>query len=202
MAELSASDVYEFTGGRLADDDGDGTTTDMLKAALTAARRECGWHVCPVKTETVIIDGPDSRILNLPTRKLNAVASVEEDGVSLNVSNLRWSAGGPPGLLSRPCSMRKVGRGWWTPEYQGVEITMTHGYTEAEAADWRHAVLSMVDQIGMVLTGGISQDMLVRKTVDDVTYGYANPFAAAADDALYSVNTILDDYRLPRLEFL
>jgi hypothetical protein len=203
MPELTAADVNEFTGGRLADDEGDGLTTDMLNAALAAARRAVGWHVSPARTaDVVIIDGPDSRILYLPTRKLNDLTSVDEDGTALVPSTaLRWNAGGPPGGHSEPVRVRKRSNGWWTDQYQSITVTMDHGYTEAEAADWRYAVLSMVNQMAMVTTG-VSEDMLIRKTVDDVTLGYASPFSAVAEEAVGSVSHILSDFALPVVEYM
>jgi len=203
MPELSAADVNEFTGGRLADDEGDGTTTDMLNAALAAARRAVGWHVSPVRTaDEVIIDGPDSRILYLPTRKLNDLTNVDEDGTTLvPATSLRWNAGSPPGGYSEPVRVRKRSNGWWTDQYQAIIVTMDHGYTEDEAADWRYAVLSMVNSMAMVTTG-VSEDMLIRKTVDDVTLGYASPFSALAEEAVGSVSRVLSDFALPVVEYM
>jgi hypothetical protein len=205
VAELEASDVATFTNGRLA---ADAVTQQMLDAAQITARRDAGWHVCPVRTDdTVIIDGPDSRILYLPTRKLVALTSIEEDGTALTplADKVSWSAGGPPGLLDGPVRVRKRGRGWWTPEYQGIEVTMTHGYTEEEAADWRRAVLSMVDQMALIPVAestGVSEFGLTRKQVDDVAYSYGNPYVAAAEDMILSMAHVFADYRLPRVEFM
>jgi hypothetical protein len=201
MPELTVGDAQTFTNDRLLASDAN--VQLMLDAALAMARRDCGWFVCPVTVgDEVVIDGPDSRILNLPTRKLNDLTEVTEDGVTLTLADLSWSAGGPPGLLERPVSVRKRGRGWWSAEYQAVTVTMDHGYTEEEAADWRYAVLSMVDQMaGYVVTGRSDAD-LVHKRVDDVAYTWANPYTAMAETALFSVRHIFDDYKLPRLEFL
>ena len=79
---------------------------------------------------------------------------------------------------------------------------MTHGYDDDEAADWRYAVLSMVDQIGQTLVSGHGEMDLVSKKVDDVTYRWADPYATAAESALYSVNNIFEGYCLPHVEFL
>ena len=198
MAELTAADVDLYTGGRLLANDPEVQRT--LSAALTIARREVGWHVSPVIEETVVLDGPGSRILNLPTRRLITLTSIEEDGTPLTLSDLTWSAGGPPGLLERPVSVRKRSRGWWSCDYQAVEVTMTHGYTEEEAADWRQAILQMVDQMSVATTAGRGDADLVTKRIDDVSYTWGAVSAGA--DALTSMNSILDDYRLPRLEFL
>jgi hypothetical protein len=207
VAELEASDVATFTNGRLP---GDAATQLMLDAALITARRDAGWHVCPVReNDVVVIDGPDSRILYLPTRKLadDGITVLKEDGVTLTplADKVSWSVGGPPGLLDGPVRVRKRGRGWWSAEYQAIEVTMTHGYTEEEAADWRRAVLSMVDQMALIPVAestGVSEFGLTRKQVDDVAYSYGNPYVAAAEDMILSMAHVFADYRLPRVEFM
>jgi hypothetical protein len=200
MGELTAADVDLYTGGRLLASDPEVQRT--LNAALVIARREVGWYVSPVIEETVVLDGPGSRILNLPTRRLLTLTSVEEDGTALTLTDLTWAAGGPPGLLERPVSVRKRSRGWWSCDYQAIEVVMTHGYTEDEAADWRQAILQMVDQMSVVNTSGRGDADLVSKRVDDVTYSWSPSYTAAGEDALIGMRSILDDYRLPRLEFL
>lgn len=202
MSELSASDVEEFTSGRLVDD---ALTQAILDAALVTARRHCGWHVSPVRVnDEVVLDGPESRILNLPTRKLIALTSVEEDSNLVDLSTLRWSAGGPPGILDRPVGVRKRSGGFWPCHYMAVTVTMTHGYTENEAADWRFAILSMVDRISMTtMAGATGGGMLTGKRIDDVAYTWASPLAGVgAENALYSVESILCNYELPRIEYL
>lgn len=203
MAEISGADLEAFTRDRL--DGSDPETIRMLSAALRVVRREMGWHVSPVKTaHTVVIDGPDSRILNLPTRKLVTLTSIVEDGTTLSLGTLRWSAGGLPEENARPVSVRKRSNGFWSGDYQAIAVTMTHGYTEAEAADWRQAIMTMVDQMSQVPIGssGISDAALRSKKVDDVTYGFDNSYIFMAENVLFSVEHILCDYRLPAIEFV
>jgi hypothetical protein len=83
---------------------------------------------------------------------------------------------------------------------------MDHGYTEAEAADWRQAILSMVDQMSSLPVSagaGRSDADLIRKTVADIEYQW-NPgqVMAMAEKVLISVSHILDSYRLPAVEFM
>lgn len=197
MGELTTSDVETFTGGRLID--GDEEVQRMLAAALVAARRYCGWHVSPVRlADTVVIDGPNSRILELPTRKLLQLVSVTESGVLRPLDSLRVSAAGP---RNRPAMVRKRSGGYWSGEYSDITVVMDHGFTEAEAADWRYAVLSMVDQIGSMHIGGGSEADLVSKKVDDVTYTWGR-YGAMAEESLMSVSSVLSDFTLPTLEFL
>lgn len=174
----------------------------MLAAALSVARREVGWHVSPVKTETMIIDGPGSRVLWLPTLKVVTKPTIIEDDVTLDVATYAPSAGNGPGLPRR-VALRKTSRGWWTDTYGGISVTMQHGFTEAEAADWRQMILSMVDQMSLVpVSGGtgVSEFGLTGKRVDDVDYRY-NAYAAMAEEVIFSVCNILDDYRLPSVEY-
>lgn len=200
MAELTTDDVEQFTGGRLLAADPE--VERMLDTALAVARRECGWNVSPVARVTLLLDGPGSRILSVPSRKIVDLVSVTENGTSLNIADLTWSAGGPPGLMERPAAIRKRNRGWWSEDYQSVEVVMDSGYTEEEAPDWRQAVLSMVDQMASLSSSGRGDSDLVSKRVDDVTYTYGNPYAGMAQQAVFGMGSIFDDYRLPRLEFM
>lgn len=201
MAELAVDDVESFTGGRLAASDDE--VARMLAAALRMARRYCGWSVNPVVTGfTVTLDGPGSRILALPTRKLITLTSLTEDDVVVDLATVRYSAGGPPGALERPVCVRKKSNGWWKSFYQCIDVVMTHGYTDEEAADWRYAVLSMVDQMGQVSASGRGGLDLLSKKVDDVTYRWGDPYADEAESMLHSVSNILDAYRIPSVDFM
>lgn len=192
MAELTAEDVEAFTNGRLTDDGGTGEVTRMLKAALTVARRYTGWVVSPVEEAAVfILDGPGGRKLHLPTGKILSVNTIEEDGDVTDSSVYAVSAN-VPGLV-----VRKTGR--WTRELAGITATVDHGYTEEEAADWRQAILTMVDQMSRVSTvQGVGP--LIRKKIDDVEYQWSDT-AAAAEEALFSVCNVLDFYRLMPVYF-
>lgn len=163
MAELAPNDVAAFTRSRLPADAG---TQLLIDAALAAARRYCGWHVSPVRTGDVVeVDGPGhtSAVLSLPTLHLLDVTDIVEDGVDVNVArDVYWSRTG-----------NVYKRGWargWTPG--PVVVTITHGYTEAEAADWRRAVLRLVDQMSLepfeAGTRPSSDVVRVREKVDDV----------------------------------
>lgn len=185
MADLTTADVEEFTGGRLAD--GDEQVQAMLDAALVRARRYARWHVSPARDdESFVLDGPAESVLQLPTRKLLEISALAENGTALNVSALEWSETG---------RIRKPNGGCWTHRYSGISATVTHGYTEVEAADWRRAVLSMVDQMSRLQQSGRTDAELRRKRVDDVEYEWLD-YGALADQALSSVTAVFDDYAL------
>lgn len=179
MAELSTDDVVAFTGGRLADDD---ETQRLLDTALMVARRYCGWHVSPVHTgEDFVLDGPGGIELFPPTRKIVEVTAVTSDTVDV-LANTAVPANAPWKIV--------LTTGTWSTAYSGVEVTLTHGYTETEATDWRQAILSMVDQMGS--SSGRSDADLVQKQVDDVIYRWNS----ATEEALWAVKPILDTYEL------
>lgn len=201
MAELSVVDVEDFTSGRLGS--GDPEVERMLDAALVTARRYCGWAVTPVITnDAITLDGPGSRILMLPTRKLVTLTSISENGTSLSLDSVSVAPGGLPGATSRPAAVRKESGGQWGSRYQSIDVVMTHGYLDAEAADWRYAVLSMVDEMGQMQMSGSSSPDIVSKKVDDVTYRWADRYANAAECSLYSFMSTFDRYRLYPVEFM
>jgi hypothetical protein len=204
MAELQVADVVAFTHGRLADDS---DTKKTLDAALIAARREVGWHVSPIRVDDVLIlDGPWSRILQLPTRKIIALTEIKENGTVLPLSTLNWSIGdtnnyGP----GRAAVVRKLSQACWSGDYGSIEVTMTHGYTEAQAADWRQAVLSMVDQMSLLpVSAGASRSSadMTGKQIDDVEYRWGFGIMGLAEQALFSVSHILANYRIQPVEFM
>jgi|688.fasta_scaffold16184_22 hypothetical protein len=201
MAELSVVDVEDFTSGRLSRTDPE--VARMLEVALVTARQYCGWAVTPViADDAVTLDGPDSRILMLPTRKLVTLTSISENGTPLSLTSVSVTPGGLPGVSSRPAAVRKEasGRsGWWGSRYQSIDVVMTHGYTEAEAADWRYAVLSMVDEMSQIQMPGELD--LISKKVDDVTYRWADRYSSAVQTALYSSSSVFNSYRLAPVDF-
>ncbi len=170
VAELTAADVASFTGGRLPAND---ATAELLNAALAAARRYCGWHVSPVMEQTVTLDGPGGRVLSLPTLNLVSVAEIDDDGEVLTAADLR---------VARVGSVRKVSGGSWSQDLGSVTVKFTHGYTEAEAADWRRAVLLIVDSMSRD-SGSSDRDdpRMSSKRVDDVEYHwFSTPISADA----------------------
>lgn len=184
--DIGLSDLPAATRARFATDADAQTALDV---ALVAARRYCGWHVSPVVTDELVLDGPGSRVLQLPTRKLRDVVEVVENTVDIDIARLVWSQTG---------AVRKKSDAFWSFAYQAITATFDHGYTAAEAADWRDAIVSMVDDIS---TTAVSEEAgrLVRKKVDDVEYQW--DAGDAASRAVLSVSYILDSYCLVPVYF-
>ena len=184
MPELTADDLLEFTDGRL--DDGE----DVLAAAQSAARLYCGWHVCPVVTAVVVqVDDVAANLLALPTLRLVELVSVTELGDPVDLAGLHWAI--PTDLKPRRAVVSKA-RGCWPATYGAVTVTMTHGFTEAEAADWRRAVLRLADMMDRESSSSRDPGM-VRKKVDDVEYQWAEALISTDErlSALFAPYRIL-----------
>lgn len=191
---LNAAALSDYTQGRLAADD---ATTRILNAALGAVRRWCGWHVTPVTSQTLTLDGPGGLYLHLPTLALTALTSVSENGAALDVTKLAIS---PRGVVSKviyqqppaPVSQFLVSapRPWnyWTDSLGGLVVTFSHGYASAD--DFETAVLSVADRMSLASAGGQLTSV--------------GPFRWATDSAqpgelLNSAElAILEQYRLER----
>lgn len=157
MAELAHSDLPAATLALFAN-----TTAAQaaIDTALAAARRYCGWHVSPVRTNAeVTVDGPGGRVLSLPTLNLVSVSEVDDDGVTVDSADLR---------VSRIGVVSKRSGGCWSAEFGAITATITHGFTETEASDWRAAIVSIVDARARATTRDSGD--LKRKRVDDVEY--------------------------------
>lgn len=192
MPEISVADVVQFTNGRLADDGPNGETQRMLNAALAVARREAGWHVSPVKMDDVVsMDGTGSAELYPPTRRIVNLTAATDDGKDVLQDTVI------PAQM--PWKIVRKG-GCWSRDLASIKVTMDHGYTESEAADWRQAILTMVDQMSLLPVSagtGRSEADVSRKRVDDVEYQWSDGASMAlAERVIFSVESILNGYRL------
>lgn len=102
----------------------DGFTVGTPEQAATQAIRDyCGWHVAPVITDTLILDGTGTDTVLLPSRRVVAVDSVKLDGILLEATAFEWSA---DGLLRRK-------HGSWPESYRSLEVTLQHGFEDMTA---------------------------------------------------------------------
>lgn len=149
-------------------------TARALAAALARARRYCDWHVSPQREETLTLDGTGDCHLSLPTR---CVVSI--DGVTV--------AGDEVTDYVQPAhaSHMLIRETAWPKGYSNISVTLTHGYTAEEAADFRGAVLLMASEdLRLAEDGG---GHITQLTVDDVSMRWArtpgmDPGIAAALD--------------------
>jgi hypothetical protein len=145
VGELNVDDLIAFSGGRLADDD---ETQRVLDAAVAAVRRYCRWHVCPVReNDAFTVDGPNSRALWLPTKRLLALHSIVENDVVIYSDSSGSTTTEPYWRVSG--RVTKTTRAYWTWKPRSIDVVIDHGYTEAEAADWRAVVLGVADRMSL-----------------------------------------------------
>ena len=169
--------VEGFTRGRLNRDDDE--TQRQLDAALAAARNYCGWHVSPVAVgEQITIDGTGTSVLVLPTLKVTDLTEVEEDGVTLELTDLSWS--------ERGLILKKSGH-WWSPLFRAITVTFSHGYSSAP--DFESVILSAIDR------GAFSSDSSPRVIGP---FQYSDPGNADAVLFTDSERAVLDRYALEK----
>ncbi len=91
-------------------------------AGVSAAIRAwAGWHIAPVITQTLVLDGTGYRELLVPTLKVTALHSCTCDGTVLDTDSLEWSRAG---MLRHPS-------GCWPDRYGSVILTLEHGFPDA-----------------------------------------------------------------------
>lgn len=99
---------------------------DRLMQAEALVRAYCGWHVAPVRSVELTLDGPGSDVLLLPTLRLVEVAELSEDGDLLDTESYEWSRYG---------WVRKSSghRAYWTRQLGGIVVRFTHGHDDPPA---------------------------------------------------------------------
>ena len=160
MAELAPADLPDAVLARFDPADDNAAAQRAIDTALLAARRYCGWHVSPVRSETITLDGPSGRVLSLPSLNVTAVSALSECGIAADVTKLDVSR--------RKGTVEKYPYGYWTGRNGAISVTMTHGFTEAEALDWRAAIVALVGSWSETSMRDGSD--MKRKKVDDVEY--------------------------------
>jgi hypothetical protein len=191
--DLVPGDVEQYTRGRLSQTDPE--TVRALDAALARVRRYCGWHVSPVRTETIRVDRPPSThpILVLPTLNIVTLNSITIDSIPVDLANVKVSVEAP-GVLSMK-NWEPWGGARWDSGFGLVEITLKHGYTAAEAPDFRDAVLSLVDRATLTVNSG-GAGPLIEKEVDDVRYRWGTGSVDSAVGAAPLDSSIISKYKL------
>lgn len=90
---------------------------DVIDRVVETVRELCGWHVWPVREETLTIDTTDDPIIFLPTLRLVEVVSVEMLGEVVDPDRYAWSG---DGWIER-------GPGHWITGPRAMTVTVRHG---------------------------------------------------------------------------
>jgi hypothetical protein len=126
-------------------------TADRTEAAVAAVRREAGWHIAPVRTETVTLDSGGGYFLPLPTRKIVSVTAVRD-----------VTSGSP--LAVTGWSVRLSGlylRGWAAWPDGLVEVDLVHGYATTPA-DLYAVIAARARQMDSQREAGLKQYAISR----------------------------------------
>lgn len=133
---------------------------DYAAAALSAARRWCGWRVTPPEIETVTLDGPGGHSLSLPSLHIVELIEVIENGQTVDISTLR---------VSEHTGRATKTSGRWTNAIAGITVTMRHGLTTAPDFD-----LAVEQTASAMRAAGSRPDhAMTSKRVDDVQYDWS-----------------------------
>lgn len=100
-------------------------TESDLDAVSAEIRRYCGWVIWPAETVDLIVDGPGTTVIQLPTSHLTAVTALSETPRGLN----QTPAVIPPGDLEWTLAgqVRHGSGKRWTARGRGIAVTFDHG---------------------------------------------------------------------------
>ncbi|APT85323.1 hypothetical protein [Corynebacterium aquilae] len=93
-------------------------TAEAIETAVEAVRMLAGWHVWPVRRETITLRAAGDRLILLPTKRVEEVHAVTVDGVDVTDSADAWEDGE---LWLRDCPR----------EGARVVVDFSHGFPEA-----------------------------------------------------------------------
>lgn len=152
---------------------------DPREFAQSAIRDYCGWHVAPILTETLTVDGNGRSLLLLPSGRIRKLLKVEVCGEDVT-DRVRASA--RAGMIEGVMFPRRFG---------AVEVTLEHGFSPVEAA----SVLGVLDRA----TKRFATDPRIRsQAVAGASVGYATTAGGAPLSHLLTVDEkqALDTYRI------
>lgn len=152
---------------------------DYLNAAETAVRAYCGWHVAPVITEDIVIDGSGSHHVLIPSLKVVDITAAKNGGTELDPLDLEWSEAG---------MVRVPGR--WTARLRGVRMTVTHGF--AEVPDVAEIVRAIAARASSAPAG------ITREQAGQVSLSFSSTAPGVSGGAVLMDHErlMLDRYRL------
>lgn len=172
---MDARTIAALSGNRVKENNP--LIDEAVEAAKNYVKFYTGWHIAPVIEETLTLDGTGSRVLQLPSMRVENVTEVTLDGVAIPETAYSWSE---DGLL-----MKK--RGVWTHDYRNVTVTLRHGYEHLEALD--SVIAGMAIRALTVPTG------VTSITVGDRSESYRGTGGAAIAPVMADF-AILDKFKL------
>ena len=91
----------------------------LAMRAIAAIEDYCGWHVAPVREETIEVESDGSGVVFLPTLRIESISAVTVDGSTVTVKREDWSRNGWLRVSAR-CGVV-------------VAVTLKHGFEVTES---------------------------------------------------------------------
>lgn len=158
-----------------------GTSDLYMEGAQGAIRRYCGWHVYPVITESIVLDGSGRSVLRLKTLQLLEITAFSENGVALDPATLEWSQAG---YLERR-------HGAFTRRLRGIRATIRHGFEDAPELQ---ALVITIAERAKASPAGVVQEAAGAVNIRFSTFGSG---AAGGVALMAHEYALLDLYQLP-----
>jgi len=119
-----------------------------LSSVCGMVRDITGWHIAPVVEETVLVRSRESRVLILPTLKVQEIVSVEDAQTGREITDfIDWG----DGTLEAD-----------RPFPKACKVTMKHGYESCPPA----LLVPIVDEVSAVKAGGrVRSESLASRSV-------------------------------------
>jgi len=134
-----------------------------LDAAHAAIRGWCGWHVAPVITETLVVDGSGHRDILIRSGRVVELLAVVNDGEEIDLDDVDFSRAG---ILE----LRHGGH--WSRRLGGVEVILRHGYEIEDVPDVA-ALIATLARRGASAPGIVARQSVNGASVDYLTAGGA-----------------------------
>lgn len=150
-------------------------TQAAVDAAVATLRRMADWHIAPQRTETLTLDGSETRLLVVPTLRLTSVTAVRDVSGSAPLTLSGWRAS-QAGMIRRAAG--------WPCGFGVLEVDVVHGYANAPA-DLLPAIAALCELAAAEL---------------DVQQESLGAWSVTARDSLAQAHAeTIEAYALPRL---
>lgn len=151
-----------------------------LNAANQAIRTECGWHVAPIITEELVLDGPGGTALLVPSKRVRSIIMATSDGRDVT-DQVKFS---------RRAGVLTLASGW-SCDVGSIELTLEHGYELDEVAEVAALIVTLTKRAAT--SGAIVQQSIGSASVRLAT---GRDGSAAGVPLFESEKAILEPYKL------
>lgn len=144
-----------------------GDPSYFLEVATALVVAYCRWHIYPVITETITIDGSGRPIQPLPSLRVIDIQDVVNDGWVVDMKCVHWSRSGwmerspVPGYYTYTGDAMDVFGDFiyrhWSAKPQSVTLTITHGYTVLPA-EVKNTVLAIAARASLLPASVVSSE--------------------------------------------